>query len=106
MGKSLTIHCIGQRKNGNLEYGITKLEVYQKSILYPEIEYWYSQTIKGTQILGNTLIYTKDFLLNPPKGIIDCICKKSCPLCRGSRKTTKKEMSYYRAWQIEEFRNR
>ncbi len=106
MGRSETIHCIGQGKNGNLEYGMTKLEVYQKTLLYSNIEYWYTQTEKGFQILGGDTVFREAILNNPPKGIIDCICQVSCPLCRGSRKTTKREMSYYREWQIEEFKNK
>ena len=104
MGRSKTIHCIGQSTNGNLEYGMTKLEVYQKTLLYKNIEYWYSQTRKGLQILGGNMVFIESILNNPPKGIIDCICQKGCPLCRGSKKTTQKEMRSYREWQIEEFK--
>ena len=106
MGKSLTIHCIGQRKKGALEYGMTKLEVYQKTLLYQDIEYWYNQTDKGLKILGGGTVFREEILNNPPKGIINCVCKNSCPLCKGSKKTTRKEIRSYKDWQIGEFKRR
>ncbi len=106
MGKSITINCIGQCTNGNLEYAMTKLEVYQKTILYPEIEYWYTQTKKGDKILGGSLVYRGYILDNPPKGLIDCVCKTSCHICKGSKKITKRELKSYRKWQIEECKNK
>ena len=105
MGWSVTVNCIGEDKEGVMYTAMTKLEVYQMSIVYP-IKFWYAQTLQGKKLIGLGNIDVKDILNNPPKGVISCICKLSCPMCKGSGKTTKSMMNGYRDWQLEEFRNR
>ena len=104
MGRSVIVNFVGVDKEDGLYSAMTMLEVYQMSIVYP-IEFWYAQTTKGRQLIGLGNIKKDDLLVNPPKGVIDCICKTACPMCKGSGKTTKRMMNGYQAWQLEEFRS-
>ena len=105
MGRSVTVNFVGVDKEDGLYSAMTMLEVYQMSIVYP-IKFWYAQTTKGQRLMGLGNNKTEDVLNNPPKGVINCICKTSCPMCKGSGKTTKRMMNGYRDWQLEEFRKR
>lgn len=105
MGRSVTVNFIGVDKDDGLYSAMTMLEVYQMSIVYP-VKFWYAQTTKGQTMLGLGNIPIGDIMNKPPKGIINCICIMSCPMCKGSGKTTKRMMNGYRDWQLEEFRKR
>ena len=106
MGRSVTVNCIGIDKDNFMYTAMTILEVYQMSIVYP-IKFWYAQTTKGQKLIGTSgNISVEDILKDPPKGIINCICKTACPMCKASGKTTKRMMNGYRDWQLEEFRKR
>lgn len=98
MGRSVTVNFVGVDINNDLYSAMTMLEVYQMSIVYP-IKFWYAQTMKGQKLIGTGgNISVEDILKDPPKGIIDCTCKTSCPMCKGSGKTTKRMMNSYRDW--------
>ena len=103
MGHSVVVDCIGEDERGNLYTAMSKLEVYQMTIKY-KIEHWYEQTDKGFKILSSfgylphgNIVIRDTILNNPPKGIMDCICKTSCPMCKGSGKTTKRMMNGWKS---------
>lgn len=105
MGRSVTVNFIGVDKDNGLFPAMTMLEIYQMSIVYP-IRFWYAQTTKGQRMLGVGNVNVENIMQAPPKGVINCICKTACPMCKGSGKTTKRMMNGYRDWQLEEFRKR
>jgi hypothetical protein len=107
MGKTQTIHCIGEAHNGHLWYAMNKLEIAQARIKAQKenehITHWYAQTQTGCKILGTDTIYDiiEDAALPKIKGIIPCVCKNGCFICQGTKITTKKWLNGFRAWQIE-----
>jgi hypothetical protein len=107
MGHSQTIHCIGEAENGHLWYAMNKLEIAQARIKAKKenekIIQWYAQTKTGCRILGTDSIYTivDDMALPKITGIIPCVCKNGCFICRGTKITTKKWINGFRDWQIE-----
>jgi hypothetical protein len=121
MGKSYTIHCIGEGRDKNigkdtnehyLYMAMSRLEIMQETRKArrhgDEIVRWYAQTKTGKRILGGWDMVGDEIATIPHcKGAILCpICngQGKCQACNFSGITTSKIIHTYQFWQLEEMR--